>query len=120
MPRAAYRGGDRDEYRAYEEVARDLLGPRGRVVEHVAREELVEDIEPEQPEESQRRPVLDQIMTEIDRRVLDVEMTFGVEDVLGMGCFDKRCFVHALARRMTNPFPIASMLRILLSDGFVT
>ena len=32
-----------DEDRADQQVARDLLGPRGRVVEDVAREELVED-----------------------------------------------------------------------------
>ena len=75
-------GGDADEDRADQQVARDLLGPRRRVVHHIAREELVEHAQPEQPEKAERQPVLEQVVRQIDRRVLHMEMALLVENVL--------------------------------------
>jgi hypothetical protein len=46
-----------DEGRGNQEVARDFLGPGGRVVEGIAREELVEDHHREHPEDAERDPV---------------------------------------------------------------
>ena len=85
MPCAPYGRGDTHEYGADEQVAGNLLGPRGRAVQHVAREELVEDVESEQPEENERRPILDQVLAEVDRRILDVKVPFGVEDMFAGG-----------------------------------
>ena len=84
VPRAADGGGNAHEHRADQQVARDLLGPCRRVVQHVAGEELVEDVEAQQPEEGERSPILEQVVGQVDRRVLDVEMTLGVEDVFGV------------------------------------
>ena len=81
MPRAADGRRNSHEHRADQQVARDLLGPRGRTVQHIARKELVEDVEAQQPEESKRRPVLDQVFTKFDRCVFDVKMPFGVKDM---------------------------------------
>ena len=69
VARAAHRRRDADEHRADQQVARDLLGPRRRVVQHVAREELVEHAQAEQPEEAERQPVLDHVVRQVDRRV---------------------------------------------------
>ena len=81
VARAPHRGGNAHEDRAHQQVAGDLLGPRRRVVHHVAREELVEHAQAEEPEEAERQPILDNVMTEVDRSVVDVEVTFRVEDV---------------------------------------
>ena len=85
VPRAPGRRRDAHEHRADQEVARDLLGPRGRVVQRVAREELVEHAQPEQPEEAERDPVLDHVVRQLDRRVGDVELAIVAEHVLGRG-----------------------------------
>jgi hypothetical protein len=50
--------------RAYEDhgdqlITRDLLGPRGRVVENVTRDELVQHRGAQHPEKSQRHPAFD-------------------------------------------------------------
>ena len=63
------RSRDADEDHADQEVAGDFLGPRGRVVERVAGEELVEDGDREDPEEKERDPGLEGVMREVDRRV---------------------------------------------------
>jgi len=87
-------GGDTDrgahEGRADEEVARDLLGPRGGVVQCVAGEELVEDHRREHPEDAERDPVLEAVAREVDRLVGDGELTLLVHHVF--------LFFHASSR----------------------
>jgi hypothetical protein len=64
-----------------QEVARDLLRPRGRVVEGVAREELIEDHQREHPEDAEREPVLEAVDRQVHGFVVDVELTRRGEDV---------------------------------------
>src|SRR5207249_2238166 len=73
---------ERDEHDADQEVARDLLGPRSRAVERVTREELVEDVGGEHPEEDERDPGLEWIHREVDRRVVRVEVPGLVDQLL--------------------------------------
>ena len=108
VPRAANGRGNADEDRAHQQIAGDFLGPRRGVVHHVAREELVEHAQTEEPEEPERQPVLEQVMPELDRRVLDVEMTLLVEDVrlrvpggVVIFCVPQSC--GSLARRRPAP-----------------
>ena len=65
VPAHAHRRAD--EADDDQQVAGDLLGPRRRVAEHVAGEELVEDVERQQPEEGEREPVLPAVARQVDR-----------------------------------------------------
>src|SRR4029077_3680224 len=47
-----------DEHDPHQAIARDFLGPRQAVVEHVAGEELQKDDEGERPEDHEREPIL--------------------------------------------------------------
>src|SRR5207248_10088289 len=78
----AYRGGDGDEHRADQQVAGNLLGPGSRLVEHVAREELIEDVARQDPEERERDPRLQRVMRKVDRRVDDTHASRRLEDML--------------------------------------
>src|SRR5438132_709605 len=74
--------GGADEGGGDEEVARDLLGPRGRVVQRIAGEELVEDDERQHPEDAEGRPVLEAVVRDVHLFLMDVEVPFGIQDVL--------------------------------------
>ena len=74
-----------DEGDADQHVAGDLLGPGGRVVEHVAGDELVEDRQRQQPEEAEGDPALGDRVGEDDRFVLDVEVAFVIDDLFFVG-----------------------------------
>src|SRR5215813_5894057 len=95
-----YGGGYCDEDRADQEITGDFLGPRGRVVERVASKELVEDVGREYPEESECNPGFEGVMRQVDRRVGDVHVRPGVQEVLfslpryggrRIGCLGEAC-----------------------------
>src|SRR5258708_1195616 len=90
-----------DECDRDQQVARDLLGPRRRVVERVAGEELVEDHDREHPEDGERGPVLEAVVREVDGFVVDVELARGVQHMfLGLGAHLRFFFSQLLLKRL--------------------
>ena len=73
--------GSADEDRADQQIARDLLGPRRRIVQHVARQELIEHGRTEQPEQAERDPALERRLGQVDGLVGGLEFAVVGEDL---------------------------------------
>ena len=82
MPLHPHHRRHADEHHADQQITRDLLGPRGRIVQHVARKELIENRRGQHPEQHERDPRFERVMRKIDRRVVGVEMPRFVDDML--------------------------------------
>ena len=78
-----------DEHDADQQVARDLLGPRRRVVQHVAREELVEDASGRAARRSRARPSPRAVVRRGRSARRRVEVALVVEDVPAASVVDR-------------------------------